>query len=176
MSDSADEDANVARIGNRVFLYGGLSHASALECIQALHKASRMSSKCVHLHISSNGGDLHAGLALCAWMRHSCSKPIHTHADSFVGSTAALIFLHGTERSCSKSSIFLLHSLSFSAVGSLTHMKDDVKLAQHSQNCMLRIIRERTTVPAKVIKTMMQSDHGINWKRAMRWGLATQLV
>lgn len=88
--------------------FGDITEPRITQLIDITNQAKRYNSSEIHLHISSIGGNLHAGFAAYYHLR-SLNIPLVTHNFGNVESSAVMLFLAGDTRRAAIYSTFLLH-------------------------------------------------------------------
>jgi len=111
----------------------------------------------INLFISSYGGSVCDGLALCDIIDQS-RTPVNTIVSGKAMSMGAIIFLHGHKRYMGKNAVLMLHSVKTWAFGTPDQIDNDLELAKHYQKMMYDLVTSKTKIPIAKLKDLVERD------------------
>ena len=130
------------------------------------------------LYISSDGGELRAGIALYDTLRalvdhgHHLTTVVHGYACSMAG----LIFLAGDVRVIGPHSIFHIHEPSGMTGGTVTEVEDWTASFRAESEMLMGIYLDRTLLTRKVInKRTVRKDWYMGAEEAVKYGIDTNI-
>lgn len=126
--------------------FGEINEPRIVQLIDVLNKAKAANSSEIHLHISSTGGNLHAGFAAYYHLR-SLNIPIVTHNFGNVESSAILLFLAADIRHAAIHSTFLLHDFNWTYPAGqirIGAMRENLQSLDFDSERYAKIFDERT--------------------------------
>jgi ATP-dependent Clp protease, protease subunit len=136
---------------------------------------SALNSGCSEIHFCMNspGGYVGDGVYL---YNHILALPIKvtTHNTGTVGSIATAVFAAGEERYCSAHGMFMIHP---SAIGPFSEALMSSRLNSALEGALAdderteSILRERTNIPARLLKDRRLKDVHISPQEALKFGL-----
>lgn len=183
-SDSEDnEDVKIERVDDRLYFYAPINTNTVFTFITLLRKMSTQFKKlemehsikkCIHIHIHSSGGDLHAGLGA---MDHilNCEVECITHADGFVASAATLMLIAGHQVKMGRHSTILIHQLSVWFGGTYECLKDEKQNSDSIMKVMTDAYREHTRMNEKKLQMLMKRDVYIHAEEALKLGIVGEI-
>jgi ATP-dependent protease ClpP protease subunit len=166
-----------------VYFYDEVTRESVLSLTQALLASERASlalrsslrlasAPPVHLHVSSGGGSLSAGLLACDVIdRLRC--PVYTFVEGSVASAASLISVCGRRRYMTRRSTLLLHQASMEVAGSVRH--DELQDESYNMGLLARamtaVYREHTSLSTRQVERLLADERYLTAREAARLGL-----
>jgi ATP-dependent protease ClpP protease subunit len=182
-SDTEDDKKETIKVvGNSIYFYTDVTPETVQSLVvqfrraevdtrTQLLKAGLMDTKpTIHVHICSNGGDLHSGLAAMDTLADSESNVV-TYAEGLCASAAALMFLGGHKRVVRKSAYVLIHQLSADTWGTLQEIVAEVKNLKKIQTQIENLLLEKTRLPTKILKRLMSADIVLDHAQCLKYGL-----
>lgn len=171
----ADEKASVLEYikveGPDVFFYCDVSVESVAELCTVVKKVEReFYESIVRVHIHSDGGDLHAGLAAMDFLK-SCKSRVVTIAEGMCASAATFIFLGGDERIVCPNAYLLIHQLGSEFWGKYEEMKDEMQHCERLMKHMKRIYLRETNLPEAKLDKLMKRDLYLSYKKCVKYGI-----
>ena len=157
--------------GPDVFFYCDVSVESVAELCAAVKKIERdFYESIVRIHIHSDGGDLHAGLAAMDFLK-SCKSRVVTIAEGMCASAATFILLGGDEHIVSKNAYILIHQLGSEFWGKYENMKDEMQQCDRLMRHMKRIYLRETSLPETKLDKLMKRDLYLSYKKCVKYGI-----
>lgn len=162
---------------------GGLSRWNAEDLFHDLMLLADQSVEEIHIYLNSPGGNAAQGLCLTDELRvfregHP-DIPVIVHGRGLIASAAIPVFLQGTKRICSESTIFLIHPAALVKWGFFTETLKDLE----SQTKMIKILRghyatavsSRTNLDKDRVIEMMGEDTWFTTEEAVEWGFVDEV-
>lgn len=157
--------------GPDIFFYCDVSVESVAELCAAVKKVEReFYETIVRVHIHSDGGDLHAGLAAMDFLK-SCKSRVVTIAEGMCASAATFIFLGGDERIVCPNAYLLIHQLGSEFWGKYEDMKDEMVQCNRLMKHMKRIYLHETNLPEEKLDKLMKRDLYLSYKKCVKYGI-----
>lgn len=175
----AGDAANVTRIGNRVFFYTDVSVASVQVLYQRLQAATQHALTCstsqVHLHLHSNGGDAHAGLAAYYHISRNAVDVI-THVDGYVASAATFLLLAGKTRVIARYGFVLIHQVSAGFFGKYRELVDEMGNTNDLMGACRSLYLTNTSMSAERLEELLTSERACDAAACVRDGIVSAIV
>jgi ATP-dependent protease ClpP protease subunit len=157
--------------GPDVFFYCDVCVESVAELCATVKKIEReYYETVVRVHIHSDGGDLHAGLAAMDFLKSLRSRVV-TIAEGICASAATFIFLGGDERIVSRNAYLLIHQLGSEFWGKYEDMKDEMQNCDRLMRHMKRIYLRETNIPEEKLDKLMKRDLYLSHKKCVKYGI-----
>ena len=157
--------------GPDVFFYCDVSVESVAELCAVVKKVEReFYETVVRVHIHSDGGDLHAGLAAMDFLKSLRSRVV-TIAEGMCASAATFIFLGGDERIVCPNAYLLIHQLGSEFWGKYEEMKDEMQHCERLMKHMKRIYLRETNLPEAKLDKLMKRDLYLSYKKCVKYGI-----
>jgi ATP-dependent protease ClpP protease subunit len=157
--------------GPDVFFYCDVSVDSVAELCAAVKKVERdFYESIVRIHIHSDGGDLHAGMAAMDFLK-SLRSHVVTIAEGMCASAATFIFLGGDSRIVSRNAYLLIHQLGSEFWGKYENMKDEMRQCDRLMRHMKRIYLRETSLPEEKLDKLMKRDLYLSYKKCVKYGI-----
>jgi ATP-dependent Clp protease protease subunit len=102
--------------------------------------------KCITVKINSYGGDVYAALGIIGRMQES-KCVIHTKGYGKIMSASTAILAAGTKRSISRLAEFMHHEASYGLEGRHSHIKNEVRQMEKTEQAWNRLMSELTDMP-----------------------------
>ena len=190
-NEDADEKYDMDKIekyvtldNNTIYFYADVCRESILllnmkikEATEYIQKLS-INTGCtgrIFLHICSDGGSLHDGLAAMDTIK-SNKVPITTIMEGAVCSAATLIALGGDTICIRPSAFVLIHQVSSSFWGKYEEFNDEKKTLDKLMNFLRKVYKENTNIPMKELDNMLKRDIYINSHDCIKWNIAHKIV
>lgn len=129
------------------------------------------------VYINSYGGEVAEGLAIYnALKRKAQTANVTTYCDGFACSIASVIFMAGTERKMSKSSLLMIHNAWTFAEGNaeeLRKMADDLEVITSAS---VEAYKSVASISEKKIRELMDAESWITPKDAKKYGFVTEII
>ena len=172
MADEKDSVLEYIKVeGPDVFFYCDVSVESVAELCTVVKKVEReFYESIVRVHIHSDGGDLHAGLAAMDFLK-SCKSRVVTIAEGMCASAATFIFLGGDERIVCPNAYLLIHQLGSEFWGKYEEMKDEMQHCERLMKHMKRIYLRETNLPEAKLDKLMKRDLYLSYKKCVKYGI-----
>ena len=127
----------------------------------------------IHIYINSPGGSVVDGLAI-----YDISKiieaPIRTICIGLAASMGAVLMLMGNERCALKHSRLMFHEVSGGAVGKLSDLKIQFKLAEDLQKDIYAIIKDKTQL--ENIDIILEKDNWFTSEEALNYKIINKIL
>lgn len=157
--------------GPDLFFYCDVSVESVAELCSAVKKIERdFYESTVRVHIHSDGGDLHAGLAAMDFLKTIRSHVV-TIAEGMCASAATFIFLGGDSRIVRPNAYLLIHQLGSEFWGKYENMKDEMRQCDTLMRHMKRLYMRETNLPEKKIDKLMKRDLYLSYRKCVKYGI-----
>lgn len=157
--------------GADVFFYCEVSAESVAELCSVVKKIERdLYEPTIRIHIHSDGGDLHAGLAAMDFLK-SCKSRIVTIAEGMCASASTFIFLGGDSRIVSRNAYLLIHQLGSEFWGKYENMKDEMSQCDRLMKHMKRLYIRETSLPAAKLDKLMKRDMYLSYRKCVKYGI-----
>lgn len=172
-SDDDDDDVIIRTYKNNIFYRGDIQQPQASDfCIKLLELADAYSeSQNLIVHLTTNGGDLFAGISMYEALRQS-KVPVHIVADACVCSAGTIVMLGAAKRFMYKTSVLMIHALSSWVHG---HQKPK-QLKEELQNCetllaiMTDVYRKHTKLKSTALTKLYDTDLYIRHEQCLQLG------
>lgn len=129
----------------------------------------------IHLHVSSFGGDLHAGL----WVSDVLSKieNLHTHADGLVASAATLLTVVGSMRYMTPHSMMLLHQPSLSLGDDVKYhlLKDEFVNMKTCMDQLIDVYKSHSFLTETQIAQILANEQSFTSADCLKYGLIDKI-
>lgn len=129
------------------------------------------------VYINSYGGEVAEGLAIYnALKRKAKTAKVTTYCDGFACSIASVIFMAGTERKMSKSSLLMIHNAWTWGQGNAEELRkiaDDLEIITSAS---VEAYKEVATISEKKIRELMDAESWITPKDAKKYGFVTEIL
>ena len=133
--------------------------------------------KQLDVYINSYGGEVAEGLAIYnALKRKGQTAKVTTYCDGFACSIASVIFMAGTERKMSKSSLLMIHNAWTFGQGNAEELRkiaDDLEIITSAS---VEAYKEVATISEKKIRQLMDAESWITPKDAKKYGFVTEII
>jgi len=159
-------------------IYGDISSwddANIKNLSQQLDEMQNVSQ--IDVFINSYGGEVAEGLAIYnALKRKGQTAKVVTHCDGFACSIASVVFMAGSERKMSKSSLLMIHNAWTMGVGNAEELRkiaDDLEIITSTS---IEAYKSVANISEKKIKELMDNESWIKPKDAIKYGFATEII
>lgn len=133
--------------------------------------------KPIDIYVSSYGGSVYDGLALCDEIEDliELGITVRTHAKGKIMSMALIIYLMGIERFSQERVTFMAHSLSSGTDGKIFEQKVDMRESIRLNDELLDILGEKTSKTRKFWEKEIEfKDQYYNKTQATKMGIVTE--
>ena len=201
-SDSEDEDekekgigigmlksllnSKVDSIGNHIWFNDDVTGDSVSKLIKVINARNflfeqkqreifygKLEPKPLYLHINSDGGEIHEGMAAVDCIRNS-KIPIYTIIEGRAASAATFMSIAGKKRYITENSVLLIHQLSSGMWGKMTELEDEHENNKFFMEKIYSIYSKYTTVPKKELKNIMKRDIWWDSEKALKYGFVDE--
>ena len=146
---------------------------------QFLYLEKQDPDKEIKFYINSLGGEVHSGLAVYDCIR-MMKAPVTTICMGTAASMGSILFLAGKKRQMLPNSRIMIHDPSFGGgnlAGKKPHqIKTELDDLIEVQDCLCKIIAERTGKTEEEIRELTKDDTYFNADEAIEFGLATETI
>ena len=129
------------------------------------------------VYINSYGGEVAEGLAIYnALKRKGQTAKVTTYCDGFACSIASVIFMAGSERKMSKSSLLMIHNAWTYGHGNaeeLRKLADDLEVITSAS---VEAYKSVAAISEKKIRELMDNESWITPKDAKKYGFVTEIL
>lgn len=131
--------------------------ADKMRVVGMTHRSDPMP---IWLHLTTNGGSLHAAMSIIDCMREiqRDGVKIYTVVDGFVASAGTLISVMGDRRYMNENAYMLIHELRSAFWGKMSDIKEEVGNLDKMMAHILRIYAERTRISKKSLEKLLSKD------------------
>lgn len=180
-SESEDEKSEIKVQGNDVYFYCDVTTETVRDLITTVRKLEiEMATSLIKLgiydppkiriHISTDGGNLYAGISAFDYLRSTRSH-VTTIAEGCCASAGTFILLGGDTRLMGKSAYVLIHQLGTQFWGKFEQLKDEVAHCEQLMRTMKRIYTRETTIPEEKLNKLMKRDIYFSHKKCVKYGI-----
>ena len=177
--DEEEEEVVIKTYKHNLFYRGDIQQPQASEfCIKLLELADTYSeSQNLTVHLTTNGGDLFAGISMYQALRQS-KVPVHIVADACVCSAGTIVMLGAAKRFMYKTSVLMIHALSSWVHG---HQKPK-QLYEELQNCetllaiMTDVYKKHTKLREGALKKLYDTDLYIRHDQCQSLGFVDDVL
>lgn len=169
---------------NRVYFNDEINDDTAFALMKELReteirvKSSSIAIGCepppIVLHITSNGGAIHAAFSVVDCIAQ-LSSPVHTVADGFVASAATLITLAGEKRFVTENAYMLIHELRSGVWGKMTSIDEEFANLKKIMDHIMSFYTKRTTLTKKSLEKILTKDIIWNAQECIEKGLVDEI-
>lgn len=171
---------------NRIYFYTDVSPKSVRELNTSLRRLDIELQKAqitlnlpyvphIELHISSHGGDAHAGFAAVDAIR-LCKAPVYTYVEGVAASAASIMSVSGKKRFITKNSFMLIHQLSAGFFGTHEKAVDELTNQKSIMAALLTLYSERATMTPQEIESYLKHDLLFNAEKCKELGLVDEIL
>lgn len=163
-------------------IYGDITSYPWVESDVSSYNLSRQLEELTNVsqldvYINSYGGEVAEGLAIYnALKRKAQTCRVTTYCDGFACSIASVIFMAGTERKMSKSSLLMIHNAWTVGQGNAAELRklaDDMDIITSAS---VEAYKEIATISERKIRALMDAETWITPKDAKKYGFATEII
>ncbi len=126
------------------------------------------------VRINSSGGEVNQGLAIYSLLKDFKGHLI-TKIDGWACSAASVIFMAGEERIMPESALIMIHNAWMSAVGDSNELRKQADDLEMITQPSVNIYVEKTGLSEKTVKSMMDDETWMDYKKAFELGFATSI-
>lgn len=181
-SDGEEEDEEVIlkSYKNSLYYKGEIREPEATKfCIKLRELSDQYhdTDQKIMFHLTTQGGDIFAGLSMYEALRHS-TIPVHVVAESCVCSAGTIIMLGAAKRFMYTTSVILVHSLS-SWMGGLQKPKEIREELQNSEtllDIMSEVYKNHTKLNKTNLKKLYDTDLYMRHEECVRLGFVDKVI
>jgi len=129
----------------------------------------------IELHISSHGGEAHAGFAAVDAIR-LCKAPVHTYVEGVAASAASIMSISGAKRFITKNSFMLIHQLSAGFFGTHEKAMDELANQKNLMATLLTLYSSHSTMTQQEIESYLKHDLYFNAEKCKELGLVDEIL
>jgi ATP-dependent Clp protease, protease subunit len=159
-------------------LLGPINDKTAHSLCQVIDQQSAAGATHVHFMISSQGGFVHHGLSLAAYLQ-GLSVATSTYNFGQVQSIGVPVFCAGKHRFCVPSGTFMIHSVQSGPFGtnmlSIQQLTDALAYAHSGTNSIATLIADATGQPLSRVLTDMNKTTYFSADEAKKYGLIHEI-
>lgn len=131
----------------------------------------------IDVFINSYGGEVAEGLAIYnALKRKGQTAKVTTYCDGFACSIASVVFMAGSERKMSKSSLLMIHNAWTYGVGNAEELRKIADDLEVITSASVEAYKSVANISEKKIKELMDNESWIKPKDAAKYGFATEII
>lgn len=178
--EEEDEEVILTSYKNNLYYKGEIREPEATKfCIKLKELADKYhdTDQNIIFHLTTQGGDIFAGLSMYEALRHS-TIPVHVIAESCVCSAGTIIMLGASKRFMYTTSVILVHSLS-SWMGGLQKPKEIREELQNSEtllDIMSEVYKENTKLNKTNLKKLYDTDLYMRHEECVRLGFIDKVI
>lgn len=129
------------------------------------------------VYINSYGGEVAEGLAIYnALKRKGQTAKVTTYCDGFACSIASVIFMAGTERKMSNSSLLMIHNAWTLGQGNAEELRKLAEDLDIITSASVEAYKSVASISEKKIRELMNAESWITPKDAKKYGFATEII
>lgn len=166
-----DKDHRIEIADHHIYFYSDITDDTVVELIQLINELERdmldvhfrtqmpLQYLPIHLHISSEGGDVYAGFNAYHYIVN-CKVPVYTYVEGFVASAGTFLSVAGKKRYMQKYATMMVHQVSFSTSQSMTYekVKDEKVALDMIMNSIQEIYTKHTKIKKKPLTELLKRD------------------
>ena len=172
---------------NRIYFYCPVGDYEALELnrllrrldVEMVYLSERLGSPKIpiHLHVSSPGGSVFAGLSIVDTMR-SCKSDIYTYIDGSAASAATLISSSGKKgkRFIGKNAFMLIHQPHLDWSGKLDDFHDEILNQEHINEKLNEIYLHNTKLKSEELLNLLNHELWLPSEKCLEIGLVDKII
>lgn len=183
---SSEENSEVETANNHIYFYKEVSVKSIKNLNQTLHLVDKENQKLaidldlpslppLHLHVSSNGGDLYAGFNAVSAIK-GVKSPIITYVEGGVASAATLITLSGSKRVMSEYSFILIHQLTTGFWGTFEQLKTQMINKEMLMKKIFAFYLSTTKITEAQLDELLKTDLWLPAEKALEYGFVDEII
>lgn len=132
----------------------------------------------VRLHLTTNGGSIHAALTVvdCIRALQRDGVEVHTVVDGFVASAGTLISIHGSHRFMQANAYMLIHELRSGFWGKMSDIRQELVNLDKMTHHLVGMYVERTKMSRKTLEKLLSKDAVWNAEESMKRGLVDEVL
>lgn len=171
--------------GNKIYFYSHISKDTMLGLSKQIDELSKqikivqviydlVQPPRIELHISSEGGDVFAAMAVIDKIMDS-KIPIDTYCEGAVASAGTLLSIAGHKRYISKNSCMLIHHVSSGLWGNYEDFKDEMKNLDLITDMIKNVYLKKTKFKAKQLDKLLAHDLYLSAEECLKYGLVDEI-
>lgn len=178
--ESDDEEVILKSYKNNLYYKGEIREPEATKfCIKLKELADQYhdTNQNIMFHLTTQGGDIFAGLSMYEALRHS-KIPVHVIAESCVCSAGTIIMLGASKKFMYTTSVILVHSLS-SWMGGLQKPKEIREELQNSEtllDIMSEVYQNNTKLNKTNLKKLYDTDLYMRHDECVKLGFVDKVI
>jgi ATP-dependent Clp protease, protease subunit len=149
--------------------------AYGLSSSEFLAELSSLASDELHLHVTSNGGDLVEAIAMYHGLKNS-GKRIHAKVFGMAASAATIPLMAADDISLPRNSFLLIHNLGLMAAGSPEEIQETVDNANKIKDATIDIYAARSKKSKDEVREMMSKETLLTADEAVAMGFADSVI
>ena len=178
-----DQLVKVSEVGNHIYFYCDVTRFNVLKLLLILKEKTISIKKTfidsdsgtIFLHICSNGGSVHEGLAAMDTIK-SNDIPVTTIIEGLVCSAASFIALGGTTVTMRPNAHLLIHQISSSFWGKYEDFNDEKENLDKLMQLLKTLYTKTTIIPKAELDVMFKRDMYINAKQCLKWKIISKII
>lgn len=186
-NEAASQSSSVEVISNHIYFYSSIDPESILKLNKTLRDTtSKIANQAyslgidknlvgIFLHINSEGGSFHDGMAASDEIRIN-DIDVTTIIDGFCASAGTLLSCAGKIRWIHKHAHMLIHQISAGFYGKHDELKDREKNLDALMEMIKNFYKEYTKVPSEKIDKILKHDLYFNAKECLDYGLVDKII
>ena len=139
--------------------------------ISMIHRISPMP---IYLHLTTNGGMIHAAFTAVDCIR-SLRSPVYTVVEGFVASAGTLLSLAGEKRYIQPNAYMLFHELRSGFWGKMSDIDQEYTNLRKVMDHLIRYYAEKTPITAKVLEKLLSKDSIWNAQECIEKNVVTEI-
>uniref|UniRef100_A0A6C0F922 Protease n=1 Tax=viral metagenome TaxID=1070528 RepID=A0A6C0F922_9ZZZZ len=173
----------VCEVGNHIYFYSDVTRFNILKLLVILKEKTLSIKKkfidndsgTIFLHICSNGGSIHEGLAAMDTIK-SNDIPVTTIIEGLVCSAASFIALGGKTVVMRPNAHLLIHQISSSFWGKYEDFNDEKQNLDKLMQLLKTLYTKTTIIPKEELDVMFKRDMYINAKQCLKWKIISKII
>lgn len=162
-------------------IYGDIVSGGGKDVVNAKNLSRKLEElrgvKHIDVYINSYGGEVAEGLAIYnALKRKAKSAKVTTYCDGFACSIASVVFMAGSERKMSKSSLLMVHNAWTIGMGNAEELRKQADDLEIITSASVEAYKENATISEAEIRKLMDAETWITPKDAVKYGFATEIL
>lgn len=130
----------------------------------------------INVHVSSNGGSLHAGLVAYDYIQ--TLDNVHTRVEGLVASAATLLTVGGSHRTMTRHSMMLVHqpSIHVEREWRVTDTRDQLVNMNKCVEALVGIYNETTSLDADDLRVLISNEQMLTARECLDYGFIDEIL
>ncbi len=178
--DDEDDEVILKTYKNSLYYRGEIREPEATKfCIKLRELADQYhdTNDNIMFHLTTQGGDIFAGLSMYEALKHS-KVPVHVIAESSVCSAGTIIMLGATKRFMYTTSVILVHSLSswMKGLQKPKEIREELQNSETLLDIMSEVYKNHTKLNKASLKKLYDTDLYMRHAECVKLGFVDEII